>query len=799
MDIRVLLDYVGQRLQLKFIYDETLVGNITLKPNQKVKLSDLYDTLETALTHKGLSMIRAGDWVRVMQASKARNFGPIYRPKDLPQAKVGEIMINEFIPQKFADASDIDSALSPFLSETATILPLPERKMLILVEYRSRIDQLRQIIELLDTPPKEIIMKIVELQNSKAVDIYGRLTTFVSVMNQPRQRITPVPTPAGPAGGTRITFTRVSVPAEAAPFIDVDERNNRLIMWGRPEILDELLELIALYDVKPKPFQEVRFYDLMYLSAADAWAAMQSLDIAGAGAGATTVTTRRARVTPAGPGMPPQPVPAATGEAGGRAAAPRAAVIETTNSLVISATVEEHATIESFLKEADQKREEQAKVRVYSLERRKPEEMADWLKAVFKAGGVDPRTKTPIPGVEGAPEIVPVPDINGIVVSASPSQHSDIKALVDYLDAYQPQVLLECTLIEVLDTGNLDLGLEFERFQPEGGTNRTFMSTDFGFAGRDAATGLKVFSSTPGAGATVAYLDDNMVNILLRALESKSNGRVLSKPRVLVNNNKPGTITSADQSPVISIDALNTSTTTRSFKQYVDAGTTLEITPHIGDKDFLKLEIKVEVSTFTDVSTQPDIPPPRAERTLTTEISIPDQRTIIIGGLSGKRQIKSIDQIPLLGDIPLLGELFKRRITTDETRTLYLFVKASVLRDRTFEDAFEETQNARDAMPDALQALDPTLTTEAVKKEIARLKALQQRRADDKRMREEEAANRPKAEDEWTGPRVRIPVLPAPAPEPAKPASPATGATSRNEKAPDSPDGSGAPVLVPQS
>jgi type II secretory pathway component GspD/PulD (secretin) len=358
----------------------------------------------------------------------------------------------------------------------------------------------------------------------------------------------------------------------------------------------------------------------------------------------------------------------------------------------------------------------------------------------------------------------------------------------------------------------MDVGIEFEDLVPQGtvGAGRqTFMTTDFTSGDTRSAAGFKVLANIPGtaSGATVAFLDDGVVNILLKALESKAIGRVLSKPRVLVNNNDTGKILSQDEEPVSSTDVLTTTTTTTTFSKYEPAGTSLEIVPHISDGDFLKLEIKANISAFgvKPVGSPASLPPPKTTRTIETIITVPDQRTIIIGGVTGKSQTESVSQIPLLGDIPLLGELFKRRTTTDQTRTIYLFVKASILRDITFLDAHEETQKARDTMPDALQKLDEALTTPAVQKEIQRLEELRRRRAQERKEAEERAANTPREPELPSGPRVRIPAKLTPPSGPAAPPAgqpPQTGATTEKDKAappPAADQGQPQPPAAPQT
>jgi general secretion pathway protein D len=733
-DIAVLLTTIGRRLRLKFMYDEAQIqpfGQVVIKPNQPdstVHLDELYGMLEKALQLKGLSMVRREDWVFVIPADRLPLFEDLLQPGQLPPAEIGDTGANQMIRLAHADARDVHEVLTPFLSEFGQCMPLPNQKMVILIENKKRIEVLRQLIKLIDVPPKKIATRIVSLRFTRAPDIAYKLSNYLQALSQPRERILPVRVVSPTT--VRLQFTPKKFQPEVQPFIEVDERTNRLFLYGKTEDLDALENLVLELDVPPIELQEVKAYPLTYISAANALVSLQELGLADTGAPvARTPTTRRTTTRTRTPTRTTQ-------EVGGSGAAARITVLEATNTLIIRATPEEHDRIAAFLKVADIDQIDQQRIRVYPIERRLAKDVADYLKSVFQSDSIDPRTRAPVPGVEGAPVIVAIEDINAVVANATPAQHQQIRGLIDAIDATQPQVLLECVFVEVTDDDDSDLGLELETRTPWGSNKNFFGSTAFEMSARDALTGLRTLSSA-APGATLAFLNDDVVNVLLHAVQENDHSRIMSRPRVLTENNKIGKIEAKDLEPKVIVETLD-NVTTRRFDGYEEAGTFLEITPRISEGDFLALKIKTEVSTFTGPAVDIGVPPPQAERMIETEIVVPDQRTIVIGGLTGTRNLENIDKVPLLGDIPWIGALFRRTVINKRDTTIYLFVKASILRETTFQDLYDETEEARGSIPAELEEIAPDLTDEAILKEIGRLRALRKRRAAEKARLEQE-------------------------------------------------------------
>ena len=114
-----------------------------------------------------------------------------------------------------------------------------------------------------------------------------------------------------------------------------------------------------------------------------------------------------------------------------------------------------------------------------------------------------------------------------------------------------------------------------------------------------------------GEGITGAIVKNGEIPMILRALLVESSGKIISRPRLLANDNKEATFKSLDQQPTTQVNAISSNTSTTSFQGYQDAGTTLTITPQISEGGYLTLDIALEISQFTGTSDDSAVPPPK--------------------------------------------------------------------------------------------------------------------------------------------------------------------------------------------
>jgi type II secretory pathway component GspD/PulD (secretin) len=212
--------------------------------------------------------------------------------------------------------------------------------------------------------------------------------------------------------------------------------------------------------------------------------------------------------------------------------------------------------------------------------------------------------------------------------------------------------------------------------------------------------------------------DDFSLPFLLRLLRRRTNANVLSVPSILVNNNGEAEITIVDEIPFTQVTAFGGGggQTQENFQGYEEAGIALTISPSISASRYLRLGVELEVSNFVGSPSASNIPPPRVTRTLKTTVNVPDGDTMVIGGVITSNQSQTRRSTPWLGDLPVIGALFRRDADTEDRRTLYFFVTPHILADKDFADLAEFSygikMKAADVIgSDKLRLVDPDFST----------------------------------------------------------------------------------------
>jgi general secretion pathway protein D len=272
---------------------------------------------------------------------------------------------------------------------------------------------------------------------------------------------------------------------------------------------------------------------------------------------------------------------------------------------------------------------------------------------------------------------------NTLIAVGDPRKLEQLGALIRQLDVRQPQVMLEVLVISLSESDTLDLGVELEKLEING-TTLISLTSLFGLtpgSGGDTAD-----PKIPrGRGFTGVVLNPGDFSVVIRALETLNKGRTLNMPKVLVNNNQQATLNAVLQQPFASTNASTTVATT-SFGGTQDAGTTVTVKPQIAEGDHLILEYSVALSAFVGESDDPSLPPPRQTNNLSSIVTIPDGYTVVVGGLEITTLADAVSQVPLLGDVPWLGELFKTRSKSTSRSRFFVFIRSDVLRNTGFED-----------------------------------------------------------------------------------------------------------------
>ena len=296
---------------------------------------------------------------------------------------------------------------------------------------------------------------------------------------------------------------------------------------------------------------------------------------------------------------------------------------------------------------------------------------------------------------------------NTLIAVGEPMVLAQLDRLIPTLDVRQPQVMLEAFLVSLTDNQSMNLGIELEKLQINGSTFIRLASL-FGLSTASGSGSSTTRAVGDSQGFSGVVLDPGDFSIVVKALETLNQGRSLSSPKILVVNNQQATFNSVLQQPFASTNASSTVSTT-SFGGTQDAGTTISVKPQIAQGDHLALTYSVSLSTFVGAAASANVPPPRQQNSVQSAATIPDGYTVVVGGLEVTTEGENISQIPLVGDIPIVGELFKNRSKTNNRARFFVFIRASILRNRNFEDLkyISTADTAAAQIPDNWPTLEP--------------------------------------------------------------------------------------------
>lgn len=269
------------------------------------------------------------------------------------------------------------------------------------------------------------------------------------------------------------------------------------------------------------------------------------------------------------------------------------------------------------------------------------------------------------------------PNTNSLLCMTSTKNYEKIKPIIEELDKPVGQVLIKVLFAEVTHSDGMDLGTEFSmlNLRDSGGSTQTI-----GIFGKpDSLTTMS--GDTSSTGLAVRTIEGDL-DITLRALQETQKLNVLSRPYVLTRNNQTATITVAEEVPIPESETTSGSIgSTTSFTYRKDIGIVLEVTPSINRKGLVNMTVVPQITTRTGETVQISEslnPAVFATRSASTQVAVADGQTIVIGGLIEDQVSETVKKIPLLGDIPLAGALFRRTVSQKSKTELLIFLTPHV-------------------------------------------------------------------------------------------------------------------------
>ena len=254
---------------------------------------------------------------------------------------------------------------------------------------------------------------------------------------------------------------------------------------------------------------------------------------------------------------------------------------------------------------------------------------------------------------------------NALVITAPPAIMRSLKRVINQLDIRRAQVYIEAVIAELTDEKTVQLGIEWQTSTPS--TNGFFAGTDHTVDGD-----LSINSFNLG------YISGGSLRALVQAYVGDTDTNFLSTPFLLTLDNEKASIHVGQNVPFQTTTSSGDSSSNpfTTFERH-DVGLKLTVTPQINEGDTIKLEIEQEVS---EVGPSVEGGLTTTKRTLETTILVDDKQTIVLGGLIKDNLTESISKVPLLGDIPVLGLLFRNTSNELKKTNLMVFLRPEIIR-----------------------------------------------------------------------------------------------------------------------
>jgi general secretion pathway protein D len=456
---------------------------------------------------------------------------------------------------------------------------------------------------------------------------------------------------------------------------------NVIMLTGTAAVVNRLVQIIERVDKAGD--QDVQIISLKYASAGEMVRIVEAMNKSGQGKSAGTPTFL----------------------------IPTIVADERTNSVIVSGEVKARERVARLVSRLDSELESNGNTRVYRLKYAKSEDMVKVLQGVSKsieaesstASTTSRKSKTRHVSIDAHE------DTNTLVITAQPDMLRSLVAVIRQLDVRRAQVLIEAIIVEVFEGDGINLGVQW--YSEQGG----FSQFSNGVAPISSVAGAaEAARSTPGTKGSTVTSENGAVTInpdqpdtkgnysllaqvlgsvsgtmfgimkndwgaIVQAVSSDTNSNLLSTPSITTLDNEEAYFIVGQEVPIIT-GAQTGSNNSNPFQtvERQEIGIKLKVTPQINEGSGVQLTIEQEVSSVSG-ATGVDISINKRE--IKTTVMADDGATVILGGLIDEDVQESVQKVPLLGDIPFIGHLFKSTSNTKRKRNLMVFLRPTIVRD----------------------------------------------------------------------------------------------------------------------
>jgi general secretion pathway protein D len=608
---------------------------ITIYSPSEVTVYEAYKAFLSALETMNLTIVKSGRYYKIVEISVAKTAtNPLVTPGRGFTST--ESLITAMIRVKYADLAEVSTVLSKFKSKYGDIITYSPTNLLIITDMANSIKRLIKMLRYLDVEGvNDEKIWVLKVKNAEASEIAAKL---IEVFEPKTGGSTRAPTKSRSRGRGRSRkllskSTKVSHVGGKASVskIIADERTNSLIIVANDISYLEVVALFNKLDVAlPGGKEKIH---IVYLENADAG------EMAGLLSGLTG------------------------GSSGGRSGSSR-----------------------------------------YGSSRgRTSSRYGSSRYGSSRYGSSRGSGKSNV--FKGQVTVQPDMGTNSLVIVASAQDYLSLRKIIKELDKPRRQVFVEVTIMEVSIDKSRNMGLSFHGGSAQGsgddqsflfGANITNSSVNSIMMNPLSLMGLAVGMRGPEIQDAESLLGIPGISfpafgIVFQALQSNNAVNVISSPHILTTNNEKATISVGEnvpfQSGISSMASMASAYTGGGMSsmmpmtsiQRQDVAIKLEITPHVNQSNFVRMEVDQEINEVKSID--PIVGPTTSKRKASTVVVVKDQQTVVIGGLITEKIKENVTKIPLLGDLPLFGYLFKSTIKKTEKTNLLIFITPYIIRD----------------------------------------------------------------------------------------------------------------------
>jgi len=359
------------------------------------------------------------------------------------------------------------------------------------------------------------------------------------------------------------------------------------------------------------------------------------------------------------------------------------------NAILVHGDDLQRQRVKMLVEQMDRPRTKDSNVRVVYLKYASADNMAQILNGILQSRG-----RSSDSDEQGEANVQADEDTNSLLITANSDTMESLLGVIDGLDIRRAQVLVEAIIVEVDDSDGRELGVQWMyRDSRRGFGSSTTGTGQLGAIGQGALQGgdeglgnlAGTLSQTSGQMFGLGRLGERTDFLgILNMLQESSSTNILSTPNLLTTDNHTASISVGQNVPFATGSYASTGGSTQPTNPFRtierrDVGILLEVTPHVNAGDSIVLDISQEVSSLSNLNSQDG--PITNQRRLETQVLASNGETIVLGGLIEEEVQSSVQKVPFLGDIPLLGHLFRNQTNTVNKTNLLVFIRATVMED----------------------------------------------------------------------------------------------------------------------